>query len=142
MRRAALLVGALTVLGALGACGGETTTTTTPQPTRADRATATTTAPSAATESATESAPVPGDTAASASASARTDGRCRTDQLSARVGRLDPGAGQRNFPVVLTNTSDRTCTLYGYPGAAFVDASGSSWALTPSGPRRPPGRSG
>jgi hypothetical protein len=50
--------------------------------------------------------------------------RCHTSQLSASVGRGNPGAGQRNFPVVLTNTSSRTCTLYGYPGAAFVDLAG------------------
>ncbi|EGX54412.1 lipoprotein, partial [Streptomyces zinciresistens K42] len=34
-------------------------------------------------------------------------------------------AGQRNFPIVLTNRSERTCTVRGYPGAAFVDASGT-----------------
>ncbi|GGX20190.1 DUF4232 domain-containing protein [Streptomyces lomondensis] len=50
--------------------------------------------------------------------------RCHTSELRASVGRMDPGAGQRNFPVVLTNVSSRTCTLHGYPGAAFTDASG------------------
>ena len=49
-------------------------------------------------------------------------GRCHTAELRASVGRVDPGAGQRNHPVVLTNTSSRTCTVLGYPGAAFVDA--------------------
>jgi hypothetical protein len=52
------------------------------------------------------------------------------------VGRNDPGAGQENFPVVLTNTSGRTCTVRGYPGAAFVDAAGRQ--LGPD-PRRSPG---
>ncbi|WP_262505089.1 DUF4232 domain-containing protein [Streptomyces sp. TRM68367] len=51
---------------------------------------------------------------------------------------MDPGAGQRNFPVVLTNTSGRTCTVHGYPGAAFVDASGRQ--LGPD-PQRSPGPS-
>ncbi|WP_446046762.1 DUF4232 domain-containing protein, partial [Streptomyces olivaceus] len=78
----------------------------------------------------------PSDTAGSPSASARTDGRCHTSELRAAVGRLDPGAGQRNFPLVLTNTSERTCTVYGYPGAAFVDASGKQ--LGPD-PERAPG---
>ncbi|WP_240122168.1 DUF4232 domain-containing protein [Streptomyces sp. MUM 2J] len=50
--------------------------------------------------------------------------RCHTSELSASVGRNDPGAGQENFPVVLTNASSRTCTVYGFPGAAFVDAGG------------------
>ncbi|RSN46634.1 DUF4232 domain-containing protein [Streptomyces sp. WAC 04229] len=53
--------------------------------------------------------------------------------------RGDPGAGQRNFPVVLTNTADRTCTLYGHPGAAFLDASGKQLGpdpeRTPASPR-------
>ncbi|MYR44278.1 DUF4232 domain-containing protein [Streptomyces sp. SID5910] len=56
--------------------------------------------------------------------------------MRAEVGRVDPGAGQRNFPVVLTNTSQRTCTVYGFPGAAFVDASGKQ--LGPD-PERAPG---
>ncbi|MEU2269173.1 DUF4232 domain-containing protein [Streptomyces olindensis] len=50
--------------------------------------------------------------------------RCHTSELRASVGRMDPGAGQRNLPVVLTNVSSRSCTLHGHPGAAFVDASG------------------
>ncbi|MFE1326000.1 DUF4232 domain-containing protein [Streptomyces sp. NPDC058741] len=62
--------------------------------------------------------------------------RCHSQQLRASVGRMDPGAGQRNFPVVLTNVSARTCTLYGYPGAAFVDVSGRQ--LGPD-PKRTPG---
>lgn len=49
---------------------------------------------------------------------------------------MDPGAGQRNFPIVLTNASARTCTVYGYPGAAFVDAAGRQ--LGPD-PERAPG---
>jgi hypothetical protein len=52
------------------------------------------------------------------------------------VGRNDPGAGQENFPVVLTNDSGRTCTLRGYPGAAFVNGSGTQ--LGPD-PKREPG---
>jgi hypothetical protein len=56
--------------------------------------------------------------------------------LRASVGAEDPGAGQENFPVVLTNRSGRTCTVRGYPGAAFVDASGKQ--LGPD-PRRSPG---
>ncbi|GGQ12424.1 DUF4232 domain-containing protein [Streptomyces mutabilis] len=122
--RTALLASAVALLGLVGACGDESSTSSAPQPSRAPR----TTAPDSGTGTASGTAPAataaPSDTAGSASASARTDGRCHTSELRAAVGRVDPGAGQRNFPIVLTNTSDRTCTLYGYPGAAFVDASG------------------
>lgn len=50
--------------------------------------------------------------------------RCRASQLRGHVGQNDPGAGQENFPLVVTNFSGTTCTLDGYPGAAFVDGSG------------------
>ncbi|WP_405825155.1 DUF4232 domain-containing protein [Streptomyces sp. NBC_01390] len=59
------------------------------------------------------------------------DTRCRASELRATVGRPDAGAGQRNFPVVLTNDSARTCTLRGYPGAAFVDAAGEQLGPDP-----------
>ncbi|GHB65939.1 lipoprotein [Streptomyces viridiviolaceus] len=120
VHRTALFASAVAMLALLTACGTENGTTTAPRPTEADRATHT----AGATGSTPASRAVPSDTAGSASASARTDGRCQSSELRASVGRVDPGAGQRNFPVVLTNASDRTCTLYGYPGAAFVDASG------------------
>lgn len=71
-------------------------------------------------------------TAAPSTSAPPADGtRCRTADLSASVGRLDPGAGQKNFPVVLTNDSDRVCTLRGYPGAAFVDAAGKQLGPDP-----------
>ncbi len=57
--------------------------------------------------------------------------RCHTSELRASIGRPSPGAGQRNFPIVLTNTADRTCTVRGYPGAAFVDSSGKQLGPDP-----------
>ncbi|CAL9348140.1 hypothetical protein SUDANB145_00412 [Streptomyces sp. enrichment culture] len=143
VRGTALLAGAVALLGALTACGGDSGGTATApdrSPTTAGTATdgntaGTTAAPGTDSPSAPASSAAPStaptDTAGSASASARTDGRCRTTELRASVGRVDPGAGQRNFPVVLTNTSSRTCTLYGYPGAAFVDASGKQLGPDP-----------
>ncbi|MFC8867468.1 DUF4232 domain-containing protein [Streptomyces sp. NPDC057148] len=131
VRRTALLASAVALLGLVGACGTESSTPSAPQPTQAPR----TTGPATGTASGTATAPAataaPSDTAGSASASARTDGRCHTSELRAEVGRVNPGAGQRNFPVVLTNTSEGTCTLYGYPGAAFVDASGEQLGPDP-----------
>ncbi|MFD5304396.1 MULTISPECIES: DUF4232 domain-containing protein [Streptomyces] len=139
VRRTALLASAAALLGLVGACGSESSTSTAPRPTQAPRTT--TVDPSAATGAATTPAATaaPSDTAGSASASARTDGRCRTGELRAEVGRVDPGAGQRNFPIVLTNTSDRTCTVRGYPGAAFVDASGGQLGPDPARAPSSPG---
>ncbi|MFE9285033.1 DUF4232 domain-containing protein [Streptomyces olivaceus] len=134
VRRTALLAGGLAVLGLLSACGSENGT---PPPSHSARASDAAPSAGTATDPGTAAAAgTPSDTAGSASASARTDGRCHTSELRAAVGRLDPGAGQRNFPLVLTNTSERTCTVYGYPGAAFVDASGRQ--LGPD-PERAPG---
>jgi hypothetical protein len=45
--------------------------------------------------------------------------RCHTGDLSVRVTGGDGGAGQRYAGVVLTNTSSRTCTVYGYIGVAL-----------------------
>ncbi|GAA3996432.1 DUF4232 domain-containing protein [Streptomyces marokkonensis] len=131
VRRTAMLAGAVALLGLVGACGSESSTSSAPQPTKAPRTTHADTGAATRTPTAPAVTTAPGDTAGPASASARTDGRCHTSELRAAVGRVDPGAGQRNFPIVLTNTSDRTCTLYGYPGAAFVDASGAQLGPDP-----------
>lgn len=146
VRRTALLASAVAALGALTACGTDraapaATAAGTTGASRPPSVTEPPTAPTSRTATAGSSPAdrpatggAPSETAGSASAPAR--GRCHTSELRASVGRGDPGAGQRNFPVVLTNTSSRTCTLYGYPGVAFVDASGGQ--LGPD-PRRAPG---
>ncbi|MFE9612239.1 DUF4232 domain-containing protein [Streptomyces sp. NPDC006012] len=142
--RAAVLVAAVAVLGLLAACGNETGGQSSPQKVSG------TAAP--ATGSPTTDGGATGDTPAGAatpppvrtnSESATggvssptppsTDGgsRCRTSELSAAVGGNNPGAGQENFPVVLTNKSSRTCTVRGFPGAAFVNASGEQLGPDP-----------
>ncbi|GAB3888963.1 hypothetical protein GCM10027612_30440 [Microbispora bryophytorum subsp. camponoti] len=50
--------------------------------------------------------------------------RCRTTGLRARVGRQDPGAGNRYAPLVLTNTSGKTCWVYGFVGLVLIDGRG------------------
>ncbi|MFJ2302038.1 DUF4232 domain-containing protein [Streptomyces sp. NPDC087787] len=145
-RRAALLVGAVAVLGLpLTACGHGSGASGAPQrvsgtaaPATGDTTPGTAPGTEPGTAPGTSSAPSvgaapPSGTATSAPGTARHTGgtaapaastRCHTSELRASVGRVNPGAGQENFPVVLTNTSGRTCTVRGYPGAAFVDASG------------------
>ncbi|MFI8850832.1 DUF4232 domain-containing protein [Streptomyces sp. 891-h] len=58
--------------------------------------------------------------------------RCRTGDLKASFGPNHPGAGQENFALVLTNRSDRTCTVRGYPGLAFVNSSGEQVSFDPN----------
>ncbi|MEU0029339.1 DUF4232 domain-containing protein [Streptomyces sp. NPDC006335] len=135
MRRAALLAGPVALLGLLAGCGsGDDTTApstvaTTPSGsgTQSSEATdGTGSAPSGVPTDAVSNSLTP-----SAPRSPAGGTRCHTSELSASVGRNNPGAGQENFPVVLTNTSSRTCTLYGYPGTAFVDASGKQLGPDP-----------
>jgi hypothetical protein len=52
--------------------------------------------------------------------------RCTTDELSAGLTPGSPGAGQRYATLVLTNTSDRTCSVFGYGGVGLVAADGSA----------------
>lgn len=141
-RRTALPVTAAALLCVLAACsdgGGPSD----PGPTRTPSGTtegATTTPPGTADgtgPAATAGTVTPGtpDTESPVTQSGAAAPRCHTSDLRARLGRPSPGAGQRNFPIVLTNRADRTCTVRGYPGAAFVDADGRQ--LGPD-PRRSP----
>ncbi|MEU3557906.1 DUF4232 domain-containing protein [Streptomyces fragilis] len=67
--------------------------------------------------------------------------RCHTSGLSASVGPGDAGAGQRSFSVALTNQSGRTCTVRGFPGAAFTDADGGRLGPDPERVGKPPAAS-
>ena len=132
VHRAALLASAVAVLGLLTACGSSgdgTASAPTTLPGTAAPATGGHHSTDSASASTSASNTAPGEATLTASAAQSTQagttgGRCHTSELRATVGRNDPGAGQENFPVVLTNASSRTCTVRGYPGAAFVDASG------------------
>jgi hypothetical protein len=130
VHRAALFAGAVAAVGLLTACGSGDDTTSAPQqlPGTAGPATSgrTTDSGTPSASSATHSAVPSGSATPSAAGSpaAAASTRCHTSELRASIGRNNPGAGQENFPVVLTNASTRTCTVRGYPGAAFVDASG------------------
>ncbi|MEV4299480.1 DUF4232 domain-containing protein [Microbispora rosea] len=103
--------------------------TTTPR-TTTPRTSAQTTAPSAAD---TGRATAAGAASVRYGAAARTTAtgtgaaapqRCRTTGLRARVGRQDPGAGNRYAPLVLTNTSGKTCWVYGFVGLVLIDGRG------------------
>ena len=53
-------------------------------------------------------------------AGAASPSRCTTAQLSAHLGAAGGAAGSIYAPVVWTNKSAHSCTLYGYPGVAYV----------------------
>ncbi|MEU9451052.1 DUF4232 domain-containing protein [Streptomyces sp. NPDC048277] len=144
-RGAALLASAVAALGLLTACGNgspgkspESVSGTAAPATdgsagsgTSDTGSApsgTSTAPSASSRNTSTGSATGGGGTTTAAASGT---RCHTSELSASVGGNNPGAGQENFPIVLTNKSGRTCTVRGFPGAAFVDASGSQLGPDP-----------
>jgi hypothetical protein len=133
VRRTALLASSVAMLGLLAGCGDGDGTASAPSTESGTAASATGTAtPSdSGTGSGVPTDAVSNSLTPSASPSPAGGTRCHTSELSASVGRNDPGAGQENFPVVLTNESSRTCTLHGYPGTAFVDAAGKQLGPDP-----------
>ncbi|MFF4035633.1 DUF4232 domain-containing protein [Streptomyces sviceus] len=135
VRRAALLASSVAMLGLLAGCGGDDGDGTASAPPTESGTAASATGTAKPSDSGTGGG-VPTDAVSnsltpSAPPSPAGGTRCHTSELSASVGRNDPGAGQENFPVVLTNESSRTCTLRGYPGTAFVDASGKQLGPDP-----------
>lgn len=49
---------------------------------------------------------------------------CGTAALKVSLGSGNAAAGSSYYPIDFTNTSSSACTLYGYPGVSFVNASG------------------
>nr|WSY49589.1 DUF4232 domain-containing protein [Streptomyces sp. NBC_00886] len=146
LRRAALLVSAVAVLGLTTACGNGSGTVSSPQtesgtaapaggdPTTDGSGTPVSSSSDTATGSDSDSSGSSTSTSTSASSGGSgvtSSSRCHTSELRAKVGGNDPGAGQENFPIVLTNASGRTCTVRGFPGAAFVSASGTQLGPDP-----------
>lgn len=74
-----------------------------------------------------------------ASAGAATP-RCHTADLSAKVGSVDPGAGQRNATLTLTNHSGHVCRTQGYVGLQLTTSGGGKvpTSTVRSGPAAPP----
>ncbi|MER7834958.1 DUF4232 domain-containing protein [Streptomyces sp. NPDC096040] len=147
-RGAALLASTVAALGLLTACGNDSpgkspeSVSGTAAPATGDSA-GSSASDTGAAPSGTASSPASQNTGSTAGSGGSTSGgdgttpatatgsRCHTSELTASVGGNDPGAGQENFPIVLTNKSGRTCTVRGFPGAAFVNASGTQLGSDP-----------
>ena len=56
--------------------------------------------------------------------------RCHTSELAASLASGEPGAGQRYATLSLTNTSDRTCTVFGYGGLQPLAAANKQLPIT------------
>jgi hypothetical protein len=60
---------------------------------------------------------------------------CLTSDLRLAVGRQNGAAGTIYYPLDLTSVSSAACTMYGYPGVAFVTSQGNSVIGAPAGRR-------
>ena len=76
---------------------------------------------SAATSAAGSTGPV------SQPAAARS-GECPADDLKLTIGPGNGAAGSIYYPLEFTNTGSAACTMYGYPGVAFVTKEGGTAA--------------
>ena len=113
MRRTTILLLTAPVLLAAGCSGGGSTSTTAPTTSSATAEPPTAGPPTARPPTA---APSPATTGGGKPASSR----CHTSDLALKPGDEEGAAGTEYLALVFTNTSSRTCTLYGYPGVSWV----------------------
>jgi Protein of unknown function (DUF4232) len=115
----AFACGLLTACGSAAAPGSAPTRTVTVQ--------------AAASSSATSAAPATSSPSVSSpSAAAPGPSGCLASGLQAAVGSSQGAAGTIYSVIVLTNTSNATCTLYGYPGVSFVTGVGGAQVGLPA----------
>lgn len=60
-------------------------------------------------------------------------GQCSTADIKLTIGQANGAAGTVFYPVQFTNTSTSACTLYGFPGVAFVTKPGGNVIGAPAG---------
>jgi hypothetical protein len=60
-------------------------------------------------------------------------GQCRTSDLKLTIGQENGAAGTVYYPVQFTNTSSLACTMYGFPGVAFVTKPAGTVIGAPAG---------
>jgi len=117
---AAALAGSAALVAACGSSGSAGQGSS---PTATVTVTPTSPASTSASPSPTASSP-----AAAAAPTASGPPPCATSALRAAVptGQGNAAAGSSYYPIVFTNVSSASCTLYGYPGVSFVTGVGGS----------------
>lgn len=118
-RVAVLILSAIAVAGCSSSSSGGPPTSP-PTNSGATTSASPSTSPSATTSSSSTPRPTP-----SFSSTVQASHRCLTSELRLSLGQAQGAAGSSIMPIVFTNTGTAACTLYGYPGVTFLDASGS-----------------
>ncbi|MBB4687044.1 DUF4232 domain-containing protein [Amycolatopsis jiangsuensis] len=88
--------------------------------------------PPATSSSASETSPASSATSAPASSSGESEspappagnGLCKAADVTLSLGKGDAGAGSTYRPLLIKNSSGKTCTIQGYPGVSYVGGSG------------------
>ena len=93
------LIAMVPLVAALAACSGKSHNTASDQPAQVQAS---------------------NSTSASSAPSSSGTTTCDTSSLSVKLGSAGGAAGSTYQPLVFTNTGSSTCTLFGYPGVAFV----------------------
>jgi hypothetical protein len=120
MKRLLVLLAAPLLLAA--GCSSASSGTPAAGPTTA--ASAATSAPATAVTSAPATEPsgtaAPGTGGGVSSTEQASTSRCHTGDLKLSLGEGEGAAGTAYVPLIFKNVSDRTCTLYGFPGVSWV----------------------
>ena len=106
---------------------GSPTTTAAQTPTAAPSAptASATSAPAASPTASAHLSAAPAPSVSAAPETAEASGRCATGDLTVQVSSTGGAAGSATYAVRFTNSSDRDCTLSGYPEVSFIDDSGA-----------------
>lgn len=125
----AALVLITAALGLTGCTAAGSTTATGPgSPTASASNSATSSASAPASTAVPVSAPATGPTPSGAPTTTAAAGgapavpACTGSQISVGDGQSGGAAGHIDIPITFLNFSDRTCTLYGFPGVAGLDS--------------------
>jgi hypothetical protein len=119
---------ALVALTAAG-CGGDGTTETGGSALPVTDSPATT-APATTGPATTTGAPAPDPAPTGSAEASPVSTRCHTSELAASFTAGDAAAGNRYARLVLTNTTNRACTVFGYGGLQPLDAAGRELSIT------------
>ncbi|MCA1169879.1 DUF4232 domain-containing protein [Rothia kristinae] len=82
-------------------------------------------APAASPTASAHLSAAPAPSVSAAPETAEASGRCATGDLNVQVSSTGGAAGSATYAVRFTNSSDRDCTLSGYPEVSFIDDSGA-----------------
>ncbi|BCY10132.1 DUF4232 domain-containing protein [Actinoplanes sp. L3-i22] len=126
MKRTTILLMMATPLLFAAGCSANSPTAASPTSSAPAKTQSPTTSPAEPTTGETTTSPATGSGGGKPAST-----RCHTTDLKLTVGEGDGAAGTAYQPLIFTNTSDHTCTMYGYPGVSWVTGENGSQVNDP-----------